>query len=199
MSSKFSHGQPWRLEATRTLRYLPRLRLTGRSMAYMPRQSLHPPQRLRQDFLRINSMAHSRIKDKSVNLRCLIFIFLLLTHGVSRALKDTREELRHNPFRRHHGSEMEEKEERFPLVSNSKKHKMENKSKYGDLAIPYTPWPPEFYGSQQITRKRVVLYKCDFFHQLTTKSKTKGTTALKHSEGKAQKRGVQFQKLPDGK
>ena len=33
----------------------------------------------------------------------------------------------------------------------------------------------------------------------TTKSKSKGTTALKHAEGKAQKHGVQFQKLPDGK
>ena len=32
-----------------------------------------------------------------------------------------------------------------------------------------------------------------------TKTKSRGTTALKNSEGTAQKRGVQFQKLPDGK
>ena len=32
-----------------------------------------------------------------------------------------------------------------------------------------------------------------------TKSKSRGTTALKNSVGKAQKRGVQFQKVPDGK
>ena len=117
-------------------------------------------------------MAHSRIKDKSVNLRCLIFIFLLLTHGVSGALKDTREELRHNLYRRQHGSEMEEKEERFPLVSNSKKHKMENKSKYDDLlssilGIPHTPRPPEGYRCQQINQMRMMLYNCEFF-SLTT-------------------------------
>ena len=86
MSSKFPHGQPWRLEATRTLQYLPPLQLTGRSMAYMPRRSLHPPQRLRWEFSRKNPLAHSRIKVKSVNLRCLIFTFLLLTHGISGAL-----------------------------------------------------------------------------------------------------------------
>ena len=145
MSSKFPHGQPWRLEATRTLRYLPRLRLTGRSMAYMPRRSLHPPQRSRQEFLRINFMAHSRIKDKSVNLRFLIFILLLLTHGVSGALKDTREKQRHKAVCNHHGSEIEEKEEIFPLVSNSKKQKMEDKSKHADLAIHYNARPPEVY------------------------------------------------------
>ena len=32
-----------------------------------------------------------------------------------------------------------------------------------------------------------------------TKSKSRGSTAPKHTEGKAQKCGVQFQKLPDGK
>ena len=32
-----------------------------------------------------------------------------------------------------------------------------------------------------------------------TKPESRGTTALKNSEGKAQKRGVQLQKLPDGK
>ena len=102
-------------------------------------------------------MAHSQIKDESVNLRCLIFIFLLLTHGVSGALEDTREELRHNLYRHQHGSEMEEKEERFPF-SNSNKHRMENKSRYGDLfssilAIPHTPRPSEGYGCQQINKK----------------------------------------------
>ena len=89
MLSKFPHVQPWRLDATKTLQYLPWLRLTGCSMAYMPRRSLNPPRRLWCEFLRRNSMVYSRSNEKFANLRCLIFTLLLLTQVISsRALTD---------------------------------------------------------------------------------------------------------------
>ena len=59
MPSKFPHHQPWRLVATRTLQYLPRLLLIDRPMAYMPRRNRHPTRRLRRELFCRNSMGYS--------------------------------------------------------------------------------------------------------------------------------------------
>ena len=117
MPSKIPHGQPWWLDATRTLRYLPRLQLTGRSMAYMPRQSLHPLRRLRRERFWRNSMVYSGSNDEFANLRRLIFTLLFLIKVIpSGALKDISDELNHD-LQCHHRSGVDDKEDNFPLLT----------------------------------------------------------------------------------
>ena len=135
MPSKFPHGQPWRLEATRTLRYLPRLRLIGRSMAYMPRRSRHPTRRLQRELFCRNSMGYSRSNDEFANLRRLIFMLLFLIIVIpSEALKGISDERNHDDHHCHHGSKVEDMEDRFLLSNGSM-----------DLRISHNWHPPESY------------------------------------------------------
>ena len=147
MPSKFPHRQPWRLEATRTLRYLPWLRLIGHPMAYMPRRNRHPTRRLWRELFCRNSMGYSRSNDEFANLLRLIFMLLfLITVIPSEALKGISDERNHDDHHCHHGSKVEDMEDRFLLSNGSM-----------DLIISHNRHPPEGYGCQQINKKRMVL------------------------------------------
>ena len=152
MPSKFPHRQPWQLVATRTLQYLPRLRLIGRPMAYMPRRNRHPNRRLWRELFCQNSMGYSRSNDEFANLRRQIFMLLFLIIAIpSEALKGISDERNHNKHHCHHGSKVEVMEDRF--VSNGST----------DFIISHNRHPPEGYGCQQIKQKRMMVFT---LHQL---------------------------------
>jgi len=56
-----------------------------------------------------------------------MFLIKVISSG---ALKEISDELNHDLHRHHHGSEVEDKEDNFPLLNNSREHEIDGKSKY---------------------------------------------------------------------
>ena len=64
-------------------------------------------------------MVYSQSNDEFVNLWRLIFTLLFLIKVISSgALKEISDELNHDLHRHHHGSEVEDKEDNFPLLND---------------------------------------------------------------------------------
>ena len=89
-------------------------------MAYMPRRSRYPTRRLWRELFCQNSMGYSRSNDEFANLRRLIFMLLFLIIVIpSEALKGISDERNHDLHRRHHGSKVEDMEDKFLLSNGS--------------------------------------------------------------------------------
>ena len=83
-------------------------------------------------------MGYNRSNDEFANLRRRIFMLLLLIIVIpSEALKGISDERNHDDHHCHHGSKVEDMEDRFLLSNGSM-----------DLIISHNRHPPEGYGCQ---------------------------------------------------
>ena len=70
-------------------------------------------------------MVYSRSNDEFANLRRLIFMLLFLIIVIlSEALKGISDERNHD-LHRHHGSGVDDKEDNFPLLNDSREHEFD--------------------------------------------------------------------------
>ena len=85
-------------------------------------------------------------------------MLLLLKKVISpSALKGISDERNHDLHCRRHGSEVEDKDSKFPFLDKPSNHGTDNKSKYdyflpSTLGIAHTPRTPEGYECQQKLR-----------------------------------------------